>query len=160
MLKQTGGIESDSRAQNGWDSREAPDDWSILLAGHPNVLLIGSPMKLEAALTRLVPHLRAPLVHWHAQSRADPPRTSTGTLVLWDVDTLDRAGQQHLLSWMENHRGATQVVSIAQRSLFSLVTRDAFLDTLYYRLNVLCLMVDPGQDLALDAQTSDASSSA
>jgi len=115
------------------------DDWSLFRGAHPHALLIGSAASVDAALGRLLPHLRAPLSHWRPQTAGEPPQETTGTLVIWDVDALDRARQEQLLAWMESCAPEVQVISIAQRPLFPLVSSDDFLDTLYYRLNTVCL---------------------
>jgi hypothetical protein len=115
------------------------DDWSLFREAHPHALLIGSAATVDAALGRLLPHLRAPLSHWRPQVSWEPPQKTTGTLVIWDVDALDRARQEQLLAWMVSCAPEVQVISIAERPVFPLVSSDAFLDTLYYRLNTVCL---------------------
>jgi hypothetical protein len=115
------------------------DDWSLFREAHPHALLIGSAASADAALERLLPHLRAPLSHWRPQASGEPPQETTGTLVIWDVDAIDRARQEQLLAWIERCPPELQVVSIAQRPLFPLVLSDDFLDALYYRLNTVCL---------------------
>jgi hypothetical protein len=57
--------------------------------------------------------------------------------VIWDVDSMDRTQQEQLLTWMDNCGALVQVISLVERRLFPLVLREEFLDTLYYRLNVL-----------------------
>ena len=115
------------------------DDLSLFRGAHPHALFIGPAASVDAALGRLRPHLRAPLSHWRAQAAGDPPQETTGTLVIWDVDALDRARQEQLLAWMESCAPEVQVISISERPVFPLVSSDAFLDTLYYRLNTVCL---------------------
>jgi Sigma-54 interaction domain len=116
-----------------------PDDLALFRGAHPHALLIGSAASANAALGRLRPHLRAPLSQWRTQSAGPPPQETTGTLVIWDVDALDRTRQEQLLAWMESRAPAVQVISISERPVFPLVSRDDFLDTLYYRLNMVCL---------------------
>jgi hypothetical protein len=115
------------------------DDLALFRRAHPHALLIGSAASVDAALGRLLPHLRAPLSHWRPQLAVEPPQETTGTLVIWDVDALDRTRQEQLLAWMENRAQEMQVISIAKGPLFPLVSSDDFLDTLYYRLNTVCL---------------------
>ena len=62
-------------------------------------------------------------------------------MILQEVDVLSRDDQQRLLSWMRNGLGKMQVVSTTQQPLFRLVEHGAFLDTLYYCLNVVYLEV-------------------
>ena len=115
------------------------DDWSLFRGAHPAALLIGSASSATAALVRLRPNLRLPLVHWWPWAVGEPPQTTTGTLVMWDVDSLSERQQAQLLTWLESRVANVQVISISERPLFPLVQRKAFLDSLYYRLNVVCL---------------------
>jgi Sigma-54 interaction domain len=115
------------------------DDWSLFRGTHPAALLIGSASSATAALVRLRPNLRRPLVHWWPWAVGEPPQTTTGTLVMWDVDSLSERQQAQLLTWLESRVANVQVISISERPLFPLVRRKEFLDSLYYRLNVVCL---------------------
>ena len=78
-------------------SRPRMDDVSLFRGAHPHALLIGPAASADAALGRLLPHLRAPLSHWRPQVAGEPPQETTGTLVIWDVDALDRTRQEQLL---------------------------------------------------------------
>jgi hypothetical protein len=115
----------------------AMDEWSVFKTAHPHALIIGSQADAQARLADHVDCLRAPVVQWRPRLAAEPP-PATGTLLIWDIEVLDRTQQELFLSWMDGHPGV-QVVSIAERPLFPLVLNGTFLDRLYYRLNVLCL---------------------
>jgi hypothetical protein len=115
------------------------DEWSIFQGAHPHVLLVGPGASAKAAIVRLLPYLRAPVVHWHPGAVAEPTQPAKGALVIWDVDTLDRIQQRLLLAWMDSHAADVQVISVGERPVFPLVLREKFLDTLYYRLNMVCL---------------------
>jgi hypothetical protein len=117
------------------------NDWSIFRSAHPHALLIGSEASARAVIARLQRYLRAPLLHWQPQARTEPPPMA-GTLVIWDVRALDRMQQAQLLAWMDSHIEDGQVISIASAPVFPLALPEQFLDTLYYRLNILCLGVD------------------
>ena len=114
------------------------DEWSMFKGSHSNTLLIGSDEAAEAAVAQHRRYLRAPIVDWHPRTTSEPA-VSEGTLVIRDVDTLDRSQQEQLFNWLDRHAGSVQVVSIAESSLFALVEAGAFLEKLYYRLNVVCL---------------------
>ena len=88
------------------------DDLSLFRGAHPHVLLIGSAASVDTALGRLLPHVRAPLSYWRPQAAGEPPQETTGTLVIWDVDALDRTRQEQLLAWMESRAPEVQVISI------------------------------------------------
>jgi hypothetical protein len=117
------------------------NDWAVFRSAHPHALLIGSEASARAVIARLHQYLRAPLLHWRPRTRTAPPPTA-GTLVIWDVRALDRMQQAQLLAWMDSHIEDGQVISIAPAPVFTLALREEFLDTLYYRLNVLCLRLD------------------
>jgi replication-associated recombination protein RarA len=76
---------------------------------------------------------------------AEPPQT-TGTLIIWEVDTLDRTQQELFLMWMDRQVDL-QVISVARDPVFPLVLEGAFLDTLYYRLNIVCLQLSDSRDV-------------
>jgi hypothetical protein len=115
----------------------AMDEWSVFKTAHPHALIIGSRADAQARLVDHLDCLRAPVVDWRPRAAVEPP-PATGTLVVWDIDALNRTQQEQFLSWMDGHP-AVQVVSIAEGPVFPLVLSGTFLDRLYYRLNVLCL---------------------
>lgn len=119
-----------------------PEEWHMLRTTHPNVLLAGAQVAVNLALDALQSSLQQPIVTWHADgARILPSLPSSGTLILQEVDVLSHENQQGLLSWLEDTMGKVHVVSTTQLTLFRLVERGVFLDTLYYRLNVVYLEV-------------------
>src|ERR1051325_10970661 len=115
-----------------------PADGGLILYGpRPHTLVIAPTASAEVALARLHQRLEARVVHWWPTSGADLPRPTSGTLVIWGVDTLDRMQQHELLAWMEIGNGNAQLISIAERPVYPLVERAEFLDLLYYRLNTV-----------------------
>ena len=66
-----------------------------------------------------------------------------GTLVLQAANHLSGNDQNRLLQWFAQGSCSTQVIATASSPFFPLVERKAFLDALYYRLNVMCLPVGP-----------------
>ena len=71
---------------------------------------------------------------------------ATGTLVIREVDTLDRAQQEQFFAWLDRYAAGVQVISVTDRPLFPLVLADVFLEKLYYRLNVVCLPLSSHSD--------------
>jgi hypothetical protein len=61
--------------------------------------------------------------------------------VLRDVHGLTPADQLELLDWLELAEGRTQVVSTSSTPLLPRVHSGEFIDTLYYRLNTVCVDV-------------------
>ena len=68
-----------------------------------------------------------------------PPEHGARTLILHDVDALSPEQQQQVLGWLQQDRGAVQVVATSARPLFPLVESGCFDASLYYALNVIHL---------------------
>jgi hypothetical protein len=112
-------------------------EWSSLCSAHPNILLIGDAIATREALSDLQPTLQLPffICRYGRVPLTLPPSESVRTLILHDVGPLS-LGEQHMLNdWLSSER--IQIVTTSTVPLFPLVTRGAFLETLYYRLNVI-----------------------
>jgi len=140
----------DARVANLFDSGSLARDWrharsaqvNLLLAGIPrvNVLLIGINGGVWSHLETLLPDLDEPITTWSpGQKLVLPPPTRTGTMILHDVGSLGHADQHRMLEWIELSGGRTQVISTASSALLPKVEKGAFDDTLYYRLNTICV---------------------
>jgi hypothetical protein len=57
------------------------------------------------------------------------------------VSALSPADQLELFDWLELDEGQTQVVSTSSSSVIPRVHSGGFIDTLYYRLNTVCVDV-------------------
>ena len=120
----------------------AEDDWSTLLASHPNMLVSGPRDATSAFLLSVTPHLRAPVRGSLAGHALLSLPAESGTLMLRDVDGLDDDQQRRLLRWLDEPQNShTQVISIAATELYTAVQTGAFLEPLYYRLNVIHVQV-------------------
>jgi hypothetical protein len=116
----------------------------LVLMGMPrvNLLLIGPDGVVRYALDMLLPHLHQPIVTRCAGDRlALQPIEHTGTLVLHSVGTLDRDDQRRLIEWLDRPWPRPQVVSTSPAPLLAEVERGVFFDSLYYRLNTVCLQL-------------------
>jgi hypothetical protein len=117
-------------------------NWYVATLARANVLLVGSDSVLETTVDALRPDLRQPIEVWHPALRLVlPPVAGTGTLILLDVHAMPRHDQRRLCDWLEVAVGRTRVVSTTQQPLFRLLETGTFMETLYYRLNVLCFQV-------------------
>ena len=113
------------------------DDWSVLLQRRPNILVVGPGAAADAFIRAVTPQLRLP-VRSFVCAALPPHLPADGTLVLRDVDTLDRDQQQRLINWLDAAPdGHPQVISFTTAPLYLLVQASMFLDQLYYRLNVV-----------------------
>jgi hypothetical protein len=129
-----------------------PDHWRLARAAHVDLLLMGMPRVnlllvapdpvVRYVLESLLLDLREPIARWSAGEPFDLPTPGeSGTLVLRDVHALTPADQLHLLDWLELAEGRTQVVSTSSTPLLPRVHSGEFIDTLYYRLNTVCVDV-------------------
>ncbi len=108
-------------------------------------MLVSGPREATRAfMVAVTPHLHEP-VYEGSTCDALPTAPPAGTLVLRDVDGLDREQQQRLLRWLdEPQNDHTQVISLTARRLYELVQAGTFLEQLYYRLNVIQFEVIAG----------------
>ena len=112
------------------------EDWRGLLATYPNTLLIGPADATARVLDALTPRLRQPIARCDAAGLS-LPADPAGTLIINDVTTLSAADQERLLEWLVEPSRLTQVVATATGAVFPQVADGAFLDVLFYRLNVM-----------------------
>jgi Sigma-54 interaction domain len=129
-----------------------PDHWRLARAAHVDLLLMGMPRVnllliapdgvVRFVLESLLLDLREPIVRWRPGERIVlPPTEESGTLVLHDAGALSADDQLRLLDWLERAEGRTQVVSTSTTPLLPHVRAGSFIDTLYYRLNTVCVDV-------------------
>jgi Sigma-54 interaction domain len=129
-----------------------PDHWRLARAAHVDLLLMGMPRVnllliapdgvVRFVLESLLLDLHEPIVRWRPGERLMlPPTEDTGTLVLHDASALSPDDQLRLLDWLERADGRTQVVCTSSTPLLPRVHEGGFIDTLYYRLNTVCVDV-------------------
>lgn len=113
-----------------------------------NLLVMGSHDALARRLDSLLPNLRQPVSRWAPGERLVlPPPGLLGTLIIENVRALP---PRRLFEWLTMNRGTTQIISTTATSLLPLIETDAFIDTLYYRLNIVCIdAADPLGDLEI-----------
>ncbi len=114
-------------------------EWRVFRTMHPNVLMVGPDAAVADALRTLRCTCRQPVVTcWATDPMELPFPASSGTLILRDVETLSLESQRGLLAWL--HEAAqlrTQVIATTAQPLWPRLETRAFLDALYYRLNVI-----------------------
>ena len=105
-----------------------------------NVLLMGTNDVVNRVMAALHERLPEPVARWSPGDEFMLPAVGkVGAIVLNDVGALAIQEQIQLLEWLNMAQGRTQVVSTAPTLLLPRVKAGAFIDTLYYRLNTLCL---------------------
>jgi transcriptional regulator of acetoin/glycerol metabolism len=81
-------------------------------------------------------------VSWTAGAALQlPPDHRARTLILRDVDALTPEQQQQVLGWLQQDRADVQVVATSARPVWPLVESGHFDASLYYALNVVCLVL-------------------
>ena len=105
-----------------------------------NLLLMGSRDIVQPMVESLAARFHQPVGTWSPGERLVlPPAERTGTMVLNDVGALALQDQIQLLEWLATASGRTQVVSTTPSPLLPQVQAGGFIDTLYYRLNTVCV---------------------
>jgi hypothetical protein len=133
-------------------SSALPDHWRLARAAHVDLLLMGMPRVnllliapdgvVRFVLESLLLDLQEPIHRWRpGEVFTLPSPHDSGTLVLHEVGSLTIADQLQLLDWLERAEGRTQVVSSSSTPLLARVSAGSFIDTLYYRLNTVCVDV-------------------
>jgi hypothetical protein len=127
------------------------DRWDAVLPGevltqltrqHPNILLVGPTAFTDAGLKLIAPLVHVPVAWWMPHEKHAIPTGAFATLFIGGVDSADADQQRQLCHWLEVCPDRVQVVSTAVTPLFPLVQAGTFLDTLYYRLNHVCMRSD------------------
>ena len=110
-----------------------------------NLLLMGTNEVVQRLMADLDERMHQPVAKWSpGEQFVLPSAEETGTMVLNDVGSLQIQEQIQLLEWLTSANGRTQVVSTAPTLLLPRVKSGAFIDTLYYRLNMVCLDATQG----------------
>jgi sigma-54-interacting transcriptional regulator len=108
---------------------------------HANILIVGDMAVSER--DEVLRTLRQQRGHdvFHAQRPSELVLPDRGDviLVLDDACELSRFDQHRLLGWMGRNRG--RIVSFASRSLYGMVCEGRFVERLYYKLNMFCVML-------------------
>jgi len=114
-------------------------DLRRLVNSGANLLVRGEKSAVAATVVSLTGDFPPPLTAWKAGAGASLPAADRGTLVIYDVESLNMAQQRTLLAWLENYRNRVRVITTVTVDLFALVAAGAFLDQLYYRLNTVVI---------------------
>jgi transcriptional regulator of acetoin/glycerol metabolism len=105
-----------------------------------NWLLIGGNGAI-GSLLEMVP-LDSLILTWRPREPlALPSSPRGGTVLLHDVDRLTTDDQQQLLEWLERPARRARIVSTTSTHLLPRVRAGAFIETLYYNLNTICVDV-------------------
>lgn len=117
-----------------------PMDELALHGVKANLLLVGGEAEVTQALRVLEPMLHQPRLSGQASALALPAGFN-GTFILRGAQQLDVNDQQRLLDWLAGTTCPPQVITTCSTPLFPLVQRGAFAAALYYRLNVITVVL-------------------
>ena len=124
------------------ESDLSPDtlaDLQMVRRHRANLLVVGEPAATAVILELLGLNARDTTTWRPRQPLELPPPGRTTTLILHDVDQLSPAAQGAVLRWLDQTAGQTWVVSTTTAPLWPCVAAGAFSETLYYRLNIVCM---------------------
>ena len=122
---------------------QLPNDWRLARSGRLNLLVIDTEGAAEDVLDSLLLDVDEPVATWRPGERLVLPQVPRAeTIVLHDVGALPPDDQVRLLDWLERAAGRTHIVSTTHAPLLPRVQAGAFIDTLYYRLNTVCVDVN------------------
>jgi hypothetical protein len=108
-----------------------------------NLLIVGPPSSTRVVLDMLRLDLAGPVFLWHPGQPLVLPRPDrVATLVIDQPLSLTREEQLRLVSWLLEVIGQVRVVSTSAAPLWPSVQSGHFDETLYYRLNPICLETD------------------
>ena len=101
---------------------------------------------METVLSELSSLVRLPITTIRVDHHFDlPSLLVSGTLILRNLTALTRADQRRLHDWMTGTGRVIQVVATSAIPPLPLLEQGTFLDTLYYRLNVLYIRGTTGR---------------
>ena len=119
-----------------------PEDCGLAQAARLNLLLIHVDGVIRNVVESFLLDRREPTAIWRPGERLVLPAIERArTMILHDVGSLTPDDQHRLLEWLEGAGSRTQVVSTTPVPLLPCVEAGTFNDTLYYRLNMVCVDV-------------------
>jgi hypothetical protein len=115
------------------------NEWRMLRAVRPNILVIGAPDVVESTVSALVAQLSG-LVSYLRPNAPPPAIDEAEMLVVPDVAALSPDRQHEWLAWLDNvDVRRPQIVATSDVPVYPLVKSDQFSGVLYYRLNTILL---------------------
>ena len=119
-------------------SISVPDGWECVTHSRLNTLVVGPRQVTAGLVNSLRSQMVLPIVQILPHMPLELPLAApVGTVVLHDVDRLDRSGQLYFLGWLDRSVARPRVISTSSAPLLPVVEAGAFLAALYYRLNLL-----------------------
>lgn len=123
---------------------------------HSNVLVNCSASELHSVLGDLVGLCGPSIRMCSLPGSLDLPLQHTGTLLLSRIEEISDNQQLELFDWITMTHLSARVVSVATKPLEHLMRQGRFLESLYYRLNVM--RMDIGRARSLSREELDGAS--
>jgi hypothetical protein len=114
-------------------------EWTAMRLTLANTLLIASASTADQLVDHAKTFLPAPIHECNCAEGLSLP-ADVNAVILRHVDALASEDQSVLLRWLVLHASAVQLLSVCEQPLFPLVERAAFLESLYYQLNVITIV--------------------
>src|SRR5262245_40333564 len=105
----------------------------------PNLLVVCHEIEPDVVIASLMDWCTPPFHICSFPGALRLPTDKKGTLFLANVDHLTLQQQIAVHDWLDRGRGELQIVSATDSRLWPRVEDGAFLEALYYRLNVISL---------------------
>ncbi len=125
----------------GYGAEMPNKDLDVARLRRTNLLLVGTELMVSNLICSLWSNFVEPIVvrRRDERLRLAPSSEPIGTMILYGVDTLTDDEQRALQDWLTVRNGRTRVVSTVSASLLPMVEACAFSDSVYYRLNTVCI---------------------
>ncbi len=116
------------------------EDCNLAQAARVNLHLVHVDSSLQGFVESFLLDRREPMPMWRPGDRLALPLLARPRMMIFqNVGELTLDEQRRLLAWIEGRGRSTQIISTTPTSLLPRVDDGTFLDTLYYRLNVVCV---------------------
>jgi hypothetical protein len=114
-----------------------PQEWRALITVNPNLLIEGPAEGAEKIIDAIATTVRCSVCEW---GRPESDQKPAPILVVRRVDLFDDSDQRRLVEVLNAETSPVrQVITTSGQSLFALVEKGHFAETLYYRLNTIRL---------------------
>lgn len=117
-------------------------EWDAVVAARSNLLIEGDVADTKRLVGELLSNLTSPVI---AFPRADPLPDNGTVVLVADVDRLTARDQERLMAVLGHPDRRFQVICTSTTPLFRRVERGDFLADLYYRINIVRIILpSPG----------------
>jgi transcriptional regulator of acetoin/glycerol metabolism len=115
----------------------------------PSLLVMCDDIEPDAAIASLMKWCEQPFHICALPGPLELPALRKGTLFIKDVSRMTLAQQIALNDWIDRGRGDMQIVSASETRLWPLVEAGQFLESLFYRLNLITLEAKAPRKIAI-----------